>query len=132
MSDFEVINGSIFKNETCENCKQLKQQLESLKHDYREKLGYLSSNKWTDKTALSIEMERLEKEELRDRLEYEVKMIKSAAKDEINKLNQELKELKTDANMIIFHVFDNTIVLNEYPEVEEMCRQFLAKYRGEK
>lgn len=28
MSDFEVINGSIFKNETCENCKQLKKQLE--------------------------------------------------------------------------------------------------------
>lgn len=78
--------------------EQIKQQLESLKHDYREKLGYLSSNKWTDKTAISVEMERLEKEELRDRLEYEVKMIEGAANDEINRLKQQLEDLKYDLN----------------------------------
>lgn len=72
----------------------------SLSHYYRERLGYLSSNKWTDKTAISVEMERLEKEQLRDRLEHEVKMIKGAANDEINKLSKENLRLREALELI--------------------------------
>lgn len=109
---------------------QLKQQLESAKHDYREKLSYLASNKWTDKTAISVEMERLEKEELRDRLEYEVKMIEGAANDEINKLKQQLEEA---VKVIEFYGNPEHWILKVGKDAwkkSKRARQFLAKYRG--
>ena len=100
--------------------EQLKQQLESLKHDYREKLGYLSSNKWTDKTALSVEMERLEKEELRGRLEYEVKMIEGAVNDEINRLKQQLESLEKENRGL-------KMMLNHVAGVEHVCEDLEVK-----
>lgn len=65
---------------------QVRKEIELLKHEYREKLGYLASNKWTSKTLVSIEMERLENERIRDRFSYE----KSILVQELQKTREQL------------------------------------------
>lgn len=114
--------------------KQLEQELLQakkenvlLKQDFRSKLSYLSANKWTDKTSISIEMERLEKEQLRDRLKHEANMIECAAKNEISELEKELQKTREQLNIA-------EAALNKYvicDDVGSIARRYFKDKQGE-
>ncbi len=95
-----IINSENLSNDS------LKAELEQLKHEYREKLGYLSSKKTVVQTPVSIELLRLEMRQLLNVKENENKYLKA----ELEKA-RELIRLQNDILCAVYTENSATVVI---------------------